>query len=575
MKKYIIIGTAIIVVAVIAIILFWKRDLSGNIVIPYIAHQKPHIDPHLPDYNTLSDKLDEVLFDGLFNISANPSGITYEDGLGELIGIDNNNQVTVRLKTQKKWHSSYSVLQDDDKIQVAENPPSYFSAEDLHFTLNRIQRLGSLSPDYILVSQALQNFTFDGPDEKNEIRFQFKGDRIWVEADIKEVLSFKILPKISDMDARNYLEGSGPYLAINRKAEVTNFIRNPAGTAAIANLKLEPFVDNSTFTTEFKNNKINVLLTTPFGSLSPILVKPEKYFAKSNVSTTFFALLFNTSRLDRTQRKEIRAWINPEIILNRFFKIGSEQQRHITDYKGNKDNYQDYLNYSVFPSTSYYVEEEIVTPIRPSGSPNLNLLPDTIRIAASMNYGFREEYRDLIEILNDPTLFQGRFKVTAVQNEDIKQGNYDALLVAITGYRSTFLFDLYDIFLREPDLETYGINLVTGIDALGKNTILPESFQPAKNFFRLDATTPVAGQQEVQQFLEYIYGFMSTREIGDKQAYAKFIDEMEYDLALGAWLFSLPSLTYFTTQFDSQTIDLYGVASQLSTIEKWQEKKEE
>jgi hypothetical protein len=40
-------------------------------------------------------------------------------------------------------------------------------------------------------------------------------------------------------------------------------------------------------------------------------------------------------------------------------------------------------------------------------------------------------------------------------------------------------------------------------------------------------------------------------------------------------LFSLPSLAYFTTQFDAQTIDLYGVASQLSTIEKWQEKKEE
>jgi len=32
---------------------------------------------------------------------------------------------------------------------------------------------------------------------------------------------------------------------------------------------------------------------------------------------------------------------------------------------------------------------------------------------------------------------------------------------------------------------------------------------------------------------------------------------------------------YFTTQFDAQSIDLYGVASQLSTIEKWQEKKKD
>jgi len=67
---------------------------------------------------------------------------------------------------------------------------------------------------------------------------------------------------------------------------------------------------------------------------------------------------------------------------------------------------------------------------------------------------------------------------------------------------------------------------------------------------------------------------MSTREIGDKQEYARRIDELEHQLALGSWLFSLPSLAYFSTQFDAQGIDLYGVASQLSTIEKWQEKKE-
>ena len=66
--------------------------------------------------------------------------------------------------------------------------------------------------------------------------------------------------------------------------------------------------------------------------------------------------------------------------------------------------------------------------------------------------------------------------------------------------------------------------------------------------------------------------FMSTREIGDKQQYAIMIDELERNMALGVWLFSLPSLNYFSTQFDSTSINLYGVSSQFSTIEKWREK---
>ncbi len=72
-----------------------------------------------------------------------------------------------------------------------------------------------------------------------------------------------------------------------------------------------------------------------------------------------------------------------------------------------------------------------------------------------------------------------------------------------------------------------------------------------------------------------MYGFMSTREVGDRQAYAGFIDEIEQELALGSWLFSLPSLTYFNRQFDESTIDLQGVASQLTKIKKWQEKTED
>jgi hypothetical protein len=67
---------------------------------------------------------------------------------------------------------------------------------------------------------------------------------------------------------------------------------------------------------------------------------------------------------------------------------------------------------------------------------------------------------------------------------------------------------------------------------------------------------------------------MSTREVGDKQAYAQFLDELDQEIALGSWLFSLPSLAYFSSQLNEQTIHLYGTASQLSTIENWEEKEE-
>ena len=571
MKKYIIFGALAVVAAAVLIYFLWKKDLSGKIVIPYISHQKPIVDPHLPDYNALSDKLDEVLFDGLFNVSANPSGITYEDGLGEFIGIDDNNIVTIRLNIKKKWHDSYFIKADDDELKIEEKESRYFSAKDLRFTLRRIQQLGSLSPDYILVGQALKSFSFEGPDINNEIRLQFSGDRIWIEPDIKEVLSFKILPHNADIATNRFDIGSGPYLTIDKKASVSNYYRNPDEKARIPFMKLEPFIDNSTFTTELSNNNINVLLDTPFGSLSPILADEEDYFVKSNISTTFFALMFNTERLDRNQRREIRKLLDRNRIIDRLYKVGSPQKRHISDYKGNRNNYEDYLNFSVFPSSSYYVDEQIVVPLHDSSSPDPSLLPDSISVKACLNYGFREEYRELIEILNDPAISQGRLHVSAVQNEDIAKGNYDALLIAVTGYSSKFLFDLYDIFLREPDLARYKINLQVGPDG----NILPASFTADKNFFRLDPTRNTDEREDILRLLEYIFGFMDTREIGDKQAYAKMIDDLEQEMALGVWLFSLPSLAYFTTQFDDQTIDLYGVASQLSTIEKWDEKKEE
>ena len=575
MKKGIIIGAVVVVVAAVLVYLFWGPNLEGKIVIPYIAHQKPRIDPHLPSAVPIADKMDEVIFDGLFNVSANPSGITYEDGLGEFVELDANNNVVVRLKPRKKWHESYNVAVNDDEVTITEKEGVFFVAQDLNFTLKRIQRLGSLSPDYILVSQAVEGMTFSGPDENNEIRFKFYDDRIWTEADIKEVLSFKILPHNSDINQAEYLNGTGPYLYTHAKENVLYYQVNPSGMAEIQHLNLQPFIDNSTYTTELKNGNINCLLSTPFGSLSPILSDSQDYFIKSNISTTLFAVLFNVERLSLTQRRELRNLIDNKKILNRFYKVSTEQQRHIEDYKGNKDNYEDYLNYSIFPTSSYYVDKKIVIPARERNIPDLSVLPDTVRIQTCLNFGFREELSELVEIMNDPSLFKGRIKVTAVQNDEIKRGNYDAVLVAISGYRSNFLYDLYEIFLREPDLSVHNINLITDSDGRGMRMVNERSFEANKNFFRIDLASDHPERDNFVKLLDYIYGFMSTREVGDKQAYAQFLDELDQEMALGSWLFSLPSLAYFSTQFDSKSIDLYGVASQLSTIEKWREKEED
>lgn len=554
----------------IAIYLMTLPDLTGRVAIPYIAHQMPAVDPHLPSSNALADKLDEVQFDGIFNIAANPSGVVYEDGLGEFVGIDAKNVVTIRLKSGKLWHDSYDVYGDGDEITVAPHSDHPFSAADIAFTLKRIQRLGSLSPDFILVSQALGTFGFDGPNEASEIRFKFKSDRIWKEADIKEVLSFKILPENASLNAFNYTVGTGPYLSVPPLDGVLRYHATGIHAAGIQRVDLKPFVDNSTYTTEFRTGSINTLLETPFGSLSPILSNPGEAFVKSNISTTCFAVLFNVERLNREQRKQLRLLLDSRKILERFFNVSTQQQRNIVDYKGNQNNFLEYLNTSVFPSSTYYIEENITDPPVFDVLSNPSILPDTVRIKASMNSGFREEYAELIAILNDPLVTQGRIRVTVVPNEELRQGAYDAVLVAFSGYRSTFLFDLYNVFLREPDLETYRISLITEEDRHGNTVASPASFQAEKNFFRLDAGRPAEGA-DTRRLLEYVYGFMSTRQIGDKQEYARRVDALEREMALGAWLFSLPSLAYFSNQFDNATIDLYGVASQLSTIEKWKE----
>ena len=575
MKKTLLGVTIALVVLIGGGALYWfvfRKDLSDQIIIPYIAHQKPRIDPHVPSSVPIADKLDEVIFDGLFNVAASPSGIVYEDGLGEYMGIDKKSTVSVRLKPNRKWHSSYNVAMDKENVIVTPKTEIDFAAQDLKFTLRRIQKLGSLSPDFILISQAFPEFDFTGPDGNGEIRFQFRGDRMWTEADIKEVLSFKILPATSEVDAPQYTIGTGPYLMGGEYEDAIHFQKMPGGGATITNFVLKPFIDNSTYTTELKNHNINVLLTTPFGAISPILRDSTKFFHKSSIATTFFALFFNTQKLSLDQRKALRKLVNNKMLMDRFFKIGTPQQRHIANYRGEGDNYDEYLNYSVFPTTSYYVEDSVIMPQKEQVEGDMTALPDTVRIQTCLNYDFREELSDLVEILNDPAMFHGKIKAVAVSNEEIGQGNYDAVLVPVSGYRSNFLYDLYNIYLREPDFSANRINLLTYVDPQGKQAISDKSFSADKNFFRLDLGKDSPENGDLKQLLGYTYGFMSTHEIGDKQQYSKFIDQLDQKLALGAWLFSLPSLAYVSTQFNAQSIDMYGTASQLSTIEKWQEK---
>jgi len=567
-------SVAVVVIGVVVYLIFHRPDLSKSVVLPFIAHQKPAIDPHLPGPTPLSDKLDEVQFDGLFDLSANPSGVVYLDGLGELAGVDQDNVVTVHLKPNKRWSDSYQITAKDDQYTVSRSRDHFFSSADLQFTIRRIMTLGSLSPDYILLIQAMESPGFEGPDDKGNIRFRFRQNRIWKDADIKESLSFKIIPEGSAMNALNYTVGTAAYMPLPPKDGVSNYCSTPDGAATIPSLVLSPFIDNSTYTTELRNGSINLLLESPFGALSPILTDSRKYFTKSNISTAMFAVLFNTARLSRDQRLQLRRLLDSRAVADRFFNVGTPQQRHILDYKGNRDNYADYVNHSVFPTSSYYIEEKVVEPARDDAPPELSLLPDTVRIKASANYGFREEYSALADILNDPSVTRGKVKVMIVGNEDIQRQDYDAVLVAFTGYRSNFLFDLYDIFLRQPDLANYRINLEVAEDVRGAQIVSPGSFRKSNNFFGLDAAADSPDKADVNQFLEYVYGFMSTRNIGDKQEYARRIDQLEHGLSLGSWLFSVPSLAYFSTQLDSTSITLYGVASQLSTIRQWRETPE-
>ena len=99
----------VLILIPVLIFVLWPEDLSDNITFPYISHQKPLMDPHLPSPDNLSDKLDELMFDGLFNLVATPSGIAYEAGLGAYVGMDTDNVVTIKLNPTRKWHNSYNV----------------------------------------------------------------------------------------------------------------------------------------------------------------------------------------------------------------------------------------------------------------------------------------------------------------------------------------------------------------------------------------------------------------------------------------------------------------------------------
>ena len=147
------------------------------------------------------------------------------------------------------------------------------------------------------------------------------------QADIKEVLSFKILPAESEIDAPMYK--NKPTLSSGRRFRKQDFhIKSPDNNAIIQNVVLKPFIDNSTYSTELKNRNINTLLSTPFGAISSILADTNAYFYKSSISTCFFAIFYNVERLSVTQRQALRKLIDNQKLMNRFFRIGTPQQRH-------------------------------------------------------------------------------------------------------------------------------------------------------------------------------------------------------------------------------------------------------
>jgi hypothetical protein len=564
-QKLIIGGSAVIVLAVILFFIF-RSDLSGSIVIPYVAHQQPVIDPHLPTHDPLSDQLEDIFFDGLFNVKATPSGVVYEDGLAELVSAVNG-RVTLRLKDNVLWHDSYKRWVDDQEIFIEAQEKQLFTAADVAFTIDRIRRLGTLSPDFILLQQAFETYAFT-EGNNNEITFQFSTSRReWRDDDIKEIFSFKILPKTASIQASEFSSGTGPFLQIPTDDTRLPYRKNPSKQSVLASIDLFPTIDNSTFTSELLSNNVNVVLNTPFGANSPLLEEDKDYFSKSKLSDTFFSILFNTKRVPVEKRRAYRSQISSAEIQNRMYKVGSEQQRHIVDFLGKKDQYSEYENFSVFPSTSIYVKDQIIR--RDRKDQDKQAVQDSLRIVVNLNVGFREELTEIANAIN--ALKIKGVSVVAVDNQTIIDGNYDAILMPISGYRSNYLFDLYTVFLRQPDAEKYQINLRTQTNSAGEKVLDPSVVVSDKNFFRASA----AEDNKIGLLYESIYFFMDTKYQTDKTVYAERIHEQEQELALGIWLFSLPNTSYFSKQFDPRSIVMFGHASPLSTLPEWKERVED
>ena len=172
--------------------------------------------------------------------------------------------------------------------------------------------------------------------------------------------------------------------------------------------------------------------------------------------------------------------------MNRFFKIGTQQQRHIANYRGAGDNYDEYLNYSVFPSTSYYVEEKMVKPDTQQAQGDLSTLPDTVRIQTCLNFDFREELSDLVDIMNDPGMYHGKIKVTAVSNDEIGRATTTRSWSRLraTGTTSCSICTTSS-FVRPTSARTASTSRPRSTPK-GKQVIDDLSFAADKNFFRID-----------------------------------------------------------------------------------------
>ena len=56
----------------------------------------------------------------------------------------------------------------------------------------------------------------------------------------------------------------------------------------------------------------------------------------------------------------------------------------------------------------------MVIPATELDGPDPSVLPDTVQIQTCLTHDYREELAELVEILNDPSLFGGKIKANVV-----------------------------------------------------------------------------------------------------------------------------------------------------------------